>query len=69
MMVRTDQPDQTCQDPQDPARLNLLLSATRWQDRSTVAQVPDLLDPLGIRSILAESGEAPLKPCPGLLVE
>ena len=57
MMVRTAQPDQTCQDPQDPARLNLLLSATRWQDRSTVAQLPDLLDPLGIRSILAESGE------------
>ncbi len=48
MMLRTDQ---------DDSRLNLLLSCGGWREGSAVDQLPRLLEPLGIQSLRAASGE------------
>jgi CheY-like chemotaxis protein len=43
--------------PGDGSRLNLLISYTGWREESAVNQLPRLLEPMGIRSIRATSGE------------
>ncbi len=38
-------------------RLNLLLTRGGWREDATVVQLPSLLEPMGIRSLTANSGE------------
>lgn len=59
MMVRSHQFDQH-EEPAadgDGARLNLLLSCGPWQRCEAVTQLPQLLEPMGIRSIEVGTGE------------
>jgi len=38
-------------------RLNLLLTRGGWREDATIVQLPSLLEPMGIRSLTANSGE------------
>ena len=42
-------------------RLNLLLTCGSWRDDATVRQLPRLLNPIGIHSLNAETGEEAVK--------
>jgi len=42
---------------QTPPRLNLLLTYGGWRERPAVEQLPQLLHPLGIQAMQADSGE------------
>ena len=42
---------------QYPPRLNLLLTYGGWRERPAVLQLPQLLEPLGIRAMQAETGD------------
>lgn len=54
MMLRHHQPES---DTAAPARLNLLLSYGGWKDNTAVHQLARLLEPMGITSLTAHSGE------------
>lgn len=54
MMVRQEQSDRL--DDEAP-RLNLLLSSGTRRRGNAVEQLPPLLEPMGVRTVLAESGE------------
>jgi CheY-like chemotaxis protein len=56
MMLRSDHPANREEARRD-GRLNLLLSYGGWRDTPTVEQLAHLLEPLGIRSVTADSGE------------
>ena len=43
--------------PPGGSRLNLLLSYGGWRQTTAIAQLPQLLAPMGIHSIHVESGE------------
>ncbi len=43
--------------PQPNARLNLLLSYGGWREHAAVTQLPRLLEPMGIQSLQANTGE------------
>jgi len=43
--------------PHRDHRLNLLLTRGGWREDQTVVQLPSLLEPMGIRSLTANSGE------------
>ena len=53
MMLRNTHPDASS----GHTRLNLLLSDSGWRSRSTVDQIPSLLEPMGIQSIRVTSGQ------------
>ena len=47
--------------PTGKDRLNLLLTCGSWRQDATVRQLPRLLEPIGIRSLHAETGEEAVK--------
>ncbi|MCP3903779.1 MAG: hypothetical protein GY715_09105 [Planctomycetes bacterium] len=55
MMLRTDHPAN--RKHPSGGRLNLLLSYGGWRETPAVEQLAQLLGPLGIRSVTADSGE------------
>ncbi len=59
MKLNPDQPDLSGPDSDPPVapRLNLLLSYGGWRQGTVVDQLPQLLQPMGIRSIRVGSGE------------
>lgn len=44
-------------DTEQSKRLNLLLTCGSWRPNSPIMQLPQLLDPFGIRSLTAKNGE------------
>ena len=57
MSLRNVHPDAPKPMDSDGARLNLLLSHGGWRQDDPLRQLPRLLDPLGIRSMYATSGD------------
>ncbi|MCA9291628.1 MAG: hypothetical protein KDA25_10915 [Phycisphaerales bacterium] len=57
MMARSFQPDLPAAASEGPHRLNLLLSYGGWREEPAVSQLPRLLEPMGIRSVEARTGE------------
>ena len=57
MSLRNTQPDGAKQPTSGEARLNLLLSHGGWREDDPLRQLPRLLDPLGICSMFAGSGD------------
>jgi CheY-like chemotaxis protein len=54
MNARSSQP---CTNPASQHRLNLLLSVPHWRQANAVDQLPNLLEPMGINTLRANSGE------------
>lgn len=57
MMLRDDHPERPPSPRPAPSRLNLLLSYGGWRETPAIEQLARLLEPMGISSINAESGE------------
>ncbi|MDP7008636.1 MAG: response regulator [Phycisphaerales bacterium] len=59
--MRADRTIATGEQQAPSNRLNLLITQGGWREDTTVMQLPSLLEPMGIRTLMANSGEEATK--------